>query len=183
MQSCRVGAEPEADRLGIRGHGEGCREGYRCHYNGETDAKAGVCVGGNYNAVQSSNIGAACLRDDECYSPFGLGACLQVSVDGVQPDTGTCSVTDCAIPGLPDDICGNSGQCVGLNGDRTYCAQVCAVAADCAASYACTDDDGDPTTRKICLSACYDDADCRNRQEICEFADGATAGQCVASRR
>jgi hypothetical protein len=183
MLSCRVGAEPETDRLGMDGHGAGCRKGYRCHYNGETDDEAGVCVGGNYNAVTSSNIGAACLRDDECYSPFGLGLCLQVSVGGVQPDTGTCTVTDCAVPGLPDDLCGKAGQCVGLSGDRTFCTQTCAIASECAASYACTDDDGDPTTSKICLSACSEDADCRKGQEICEFADGATAGQCVASRR
>lgn len=35
---------------------------------------------------------------------------------------------------------------------------------------------------KLGCDVCSSDADCRKGDEICEFADGATLGQCVASR-
>jgi hypothetical protein len=183
LQSCAVGAEPEADRMGVKGHAKGCREGYRCHYNGTSGTDNGVCVGGNYNAVTTSNLGVTCASNSECYSPYGLGGCLTLSVNGMAPATGMCTVTDCAAPGIPADICGKNGVCHALSGDQTFCAQNCTTAADCPASYACADDDNDPSTSRICYAACRADADCRAGQETCEIATGATAGQCVASSR
>jgi hypothetical protein len=175
---CEVGAEPEADRTGVGGHGEGCRAGYRCHYNGAgTD---GVCVGGNYTALTDNNVGASCMTDADCYSPFGLGSCLALAVGSVQPG-GSCAILDCNVPGLPEDLCGPGNQCVGLSGDLTFCAKSCSKASECAADYACADDDFDPTTPRICYPSCVEDQDCREG-ESCSVVDEANMiGACVAS--
>jgi hypothetical protein len=178
MTTCRVGAEPEADRVGVSGHGEGCRPGYRCQYNGGAGAAAGVCVGGAYNDVTENNVGAACETDDECYSPFGMGLCLLLDVGGVTGPQGTCSMLDCYAPGLPEAVCGRGNACIGLSGDVTFCVQECATADECAAGYACADDDADPSTDRICYPACFTDEECRANQ-ACELTAGG-AGQCVA---
>jgi hypothetical protein len=181
LQSCTVGAEPEADRVGPNGHGEGCRDGYRCHYNGGNGAESGVCVGGNYNAVTENNMGSACETDADCYSPYGLGSCLLLSVGDVTAPTGSCSLMDCNIPGLPDDVCGDKGVCIGLNSDLTFCAQTCEEAEECADGYACTDEDGDPRTARICYPACLADEDCRKDVETCSLSPNSGVGACVAS--
>jgi hypothetical protein len=181
LQRCTVGAEPEADQLGPEGHGDGCREGYRCHYNGGSGEESGVCVGGNYNDVAASNLGASCMADAECYSPFGHGSCLLLGVADIRPTAGTCTIMDCNAPGLPDDICGPDGQCVSLPGDTTYCARTCVDAEQCAEGYACADDDLDPTTGKICFPACISDDECRKDVEICAISPMSGAGACVAS--
>jgi hypothetical protein len=181
LQSCDVGAEPDADVTGSKGHGAGCREGYACHYNGGTGAK-GVCIGGNYNDVKDNNIGSACMTDAECYSPYGLGTCLVLAVGDAEAPSGVCSLVDCAAPGLPDNLCGAGAECIGLNGDVTFCVQTCSKASDCPEGFACTDDDESPATGNICFPACFTDADCREGSERCrEVADGAGYGQCVAS--
>lgn len=185
LQGCTVGAEPEADRVGTAGHGEGCRAGYRCHYNGGVGAESGVCVGGNYNAVAESNIGAACETHDECYSPYGLGQCLFLSVGIVAAPTGVCTLMDCAVPGIPDDICGAGAECLGLSEDRTFCASTCTDATQCAEGSACADDDADPTTAKVCFPACFADEDCVKDEEECRFlldpstGTSTTYGQCT----
>lgn len=178
MTSCRVGAESEGDRLGEDGHGEGCRPGYRCQYNGGAGASAGVCVGGTYNDVTDNNVGAACELDSDCYSPYGIGLCLALSVGDVSATTGTCSMLDCNAPGLPDDICGKGNACIGLSGDVTFCVQECDEAAECALGSACSDDDADPTTPSICYPVCFTDEECRSN-EACELT-ASGAGQCVA---
>ena len=178
--TCQLGAEPEADQLGVDGHGQGCRPGYRCHYNGGLRTGEGVCVGGNYNAVTDNNVGAACQNDADCYSPFGLGRCLALSVGDVSSASATCTVMDCALPQLPDDLCGKQAVCVGLNGDTTFCVQRCSDASECADGFACTDDDGDPGTGKVCYPACLTDADCRKGKERCSIASGSSVGRCVA---
>lgn len=181
LQSCDVGEEPAADRVGVDGHGAGCREGYACHYNGGTGSK-GVCVGGNYNAVTTNNVGAACDSDDDCYSPFGLGTCMVLAVGDVEAASGVCTVIDCAAPGLPEDLCGPSGECIGLNADITFCVQTCSKADACADGFACTDDDDSGSTANVCFPACFTDADCRQDAETCrEVAAGAGYGSCVAS--
>jgi hypothetical protein len=183
LQGCTVGAEPEADRVGTRGHGEGCRDGYRCHYNGGSGAASGVCVGGNYNGVTEDNLGAACETEADCYSPFGLGGCLQLRVGDIRAPRGTCSILDCNVPGLPDEVCGERGDCIGLSGDLTFCAQRCSSAEECADGYACTDDDADPRTSRICYPACLEDEDCRKDAEICQISPASGVGACVASSR
>jgi hypothetical protein len=183
LQGCAVGAEPAADQVGTNGHGKGCRAGYRCHYNGGSGTQQGVCVGGNYNAVTASNVGDKCENDADCYSPFGLGNCLSLSVGTVQSPTGVCSIMDCSVPGLPDDLCGSGNQCIGLSGDVTFCAKSCLEATECAAGQACADDDSDPSTPKICYPACFGDADCRAGQERCSATASTMVGSCVASRQ
>ncbi|MGD8860833.1 MAG: hypothetical protein PVI30_12555 [Myxococcales bacterium] len=180
MTECTVGAEDEADVVGSDGHGEGCRSGYRCHYNGGEDAEDGVCVGGNYNDIEESNVGAACEEDADCYSPYGLGGCLFLSVAGIQGPTGICSILDCAVPGIPQDVCGAGNPCIGLNRDITFCATTCKGADDCADGYACADDDGDPGTERICYPACFEDEECREGEE-CRLALDVPAGRCVES--
>jgi hypothetical protein len=182
FQGCAVGAEPKADQLGESGHGKGCRTGYRCHYNGgATGSDQGVCVGGNYNSVTASNIGAACKTDADCFSPFGLGSCLTLSVGGMQPATGVCGIMDCAVPGLPDNICGSGSECIGLSGDITFCAKTCTDAAECATGYACADDDQDTSTPKICYPVCFGNDDCRKGTERCSSTSATNGGTCVAS--
>ncbi|MDH5676517.1 MAG: hypothetical protein OEZ06_30635 [Myxococcales bacterium] len=180
LVGCTVGAEPEADRTGTAGHGEGCREGYRCHYNGGSGDE-GVCVGGNYNDVSDNNLGSACDDDSDCYSPFGLGRCMNLAVGGVVPESAVCAIMDCHVPGIPEDVCGENAACIGLNGDMAFCVRECKVAEDCAAGYACADDDLDPGTAKICYSACFEDADCRADSEVCGFVAGQSYGSCIAS--
>ncbi|HMI94536.1 MAG TPA: hypothetical protein VK509_24350, partial [Polyangiales bacterium] len=173
LQSCEVGEEPEADRVGSDGHGAGCREGYACHYNGGTGS-GGVCIGGNYNDVTENNIGAACESDSECYSPYGLGSCLVLAVGNpaVEAPTGVCTLVDCATPGLPEDLCGAGNECIGLDGDITFCVRTCTKADGCPDGFACADDDAtqdmaNPVTPNICFPACFTDADCRVGSEIC----------------
>ncbi|HKU37701.1 MAG TPA: hypothetical protein VJR89_06125 [Polyangiales bacterium] len=181
LVACEIGSEPEADRLGKNGHGKNCRPGYRCHYNGGSGAGSGVCAGGVYNDVKDNNIGKACTSDAECYSPYGYGVCLQYTATSarIRASTGTCSILDCAVPGLPDDICGAGNECIPFSGDLTFCIHNCASANDCAAGYACVDEDEDPSTAKICFPACIAQADCRS-SERCMIASGAGAGRCVA---
>ena len=164
LTRCTVGAERAALRVGADGHGEGCREGYRCHYNGGEGAESGVCVGGNYNDVSESNVGAACTSDAECYSPYGYGRCEDLSGTGL---TSVCTIVDCAAPGLPDDICGPSGLCYGFGSDFSLCVQECSDAKECAEGYACADDDGVASTERICFPVCFEDADCRKNSERC----------------
>jgi hypothetical protein len=186
LQSCQVGEEPEADRLGSDGHGAGCREGYACHYNGGTGS-GGVCIGGNYNDVTENNIGAACESDADCYSPYGLGSCLVLAVGDVEAPSGVCTVVDCAAPGLPDELCGSGNECIGLAADITFCVRTCTKAEACADGFACSDDDStpdmaNPGTPNICFPACFTDADCRVGSEVCRpVAAGAGYGACVAS--
>jgi hypothetical protein len=182
MVRCPVGAEPAAQRLGVGGHGVGCREGYRCHYNGGAGEANGVCVGGNYNDINVSNVGDDCASDAECYSPFGLGRCLRISASGISREQGSCTVVDCGAPGLPRNVCGAGNACVLLlaDSDVTFCVRTCTRAEECADAAACADDDADPTTPRICFPACFEDAECRVAVETCEIAADASAGRCVA---
>ena len=180
LQVCDVGDEPEADRIGVDGHGDGCREGYACHYNGGAGSK-GVCVGGNYNEVSDNNVGAFCDDDADCYSPFGLGTCMVLAVGDVEAPSGVCSIMDCGAPGLPETLCGAGAECIGLSGDQTFCVQTCSKADACAEGFACTDDDDVPGTPDVCFPACFEDADCRGNEVCREVATGAGYGSCVAS--
>lgn len=180
MQSCDVGAEDASLVLGPDGHGEGCRAGYSCHYNGTDSGSAGICAGGQYNAVTEPNVGMACQTNDECYSPYGYGSCLSLQVGDVV-GTGSCSIIDCAAPGLPEDLCGPGAECIGLSGDTSFCVQQCEEASKCAPGFACADDDASPTTPSICYPACAADSECRMGEEICQITAGAGVGKCVAS--
>jgi hypothetical protein len=181
LLSCDVGAESDENKLGAKGHGEGCREGYRCHYNGGEGAADGVCVGGVYNDIRTNNIGKACTSNNECYSPYGYGQCLIYSATEarIRAPRGSCTLIDCAAPGLPDDVCGAGNECIAFSGDLTFCIHNCTTADECAEGYACTDDDEDPSSPNVCYPACARTADCRTT-ERCQLAAGATAGRCIA---
>jgi len=181
FESCKVGMEAADLRTGTGGHGEGCRDGYRCHYNGGSGADSGVCVGGNYNAVTTNNVGQTCETNADCYSPFGLGYCLvyQVTQAGeVLP--GICTVFDCAVPGLPLDVCGQNNVCVSQDNDtdETMCEHNCKDASECGKGFACTDLDEDPKTSKTCVPPCLTDADCKTGEKCILAQAGAQLGLC-----
>lgn len=164
MLACQRGAEADPAILGADGHGEGCRVGYRCAWDGVHGVGPvdnGVCVGGNYNNVTVNNIGAACSANSECFSPYGQGQCLRLSVGGISAATGHCTIMDCAAPGTPDDLCGEGNECIGLARDSSFCVQTCAAAEECAEGLACADDDDDPTTGSICYPTCIGPEECR----------------------
>lgn len=179
LQRCKVGAEAADLRVGAKGHGEGCREGYRCHYNGGPGADAGVCVGGNYNAVTKNNIGAECKTNADCYSPYGLGYCLVYALPNGGTLPGTCTVLDCAVPGLPVDLCGDGNECVSTgDGDETNCQHHCKDANDCTKGFACTDDDKDAQTPKTCIPPCRTDGDCRSGEKCIIQSTMSMLGLC-----
>jgi hypothetical protein len=177
LTRCTVGAEPESLRTGPMGHGAGCRAGYSCHYNGGPGAEAGVCVGGVYNEVSANNVGAACKSNADCYSPYGAGNCLIYGLPNNKMSAGICTIADCLAPGLPKNLCGSGNECVSDNGDQTACAHLCKAATDCPETYACMDDDNDPTTDKTCYPVCLTAADCRSGEQ-CALFSGQKVGQC-----
>ena len=181
LQSCEVGAESADLRIGASGHGMGCREGYRCHYNGGMGTSSGVCVGGVYNDVTRNNVGEACTSNSDCYSPYGYGVCLLYTATSarIRASVGSCTILDCNAPGIPDNVCGPGNECIPFAGDLTFCIHNCATADDCPTGYACADEDADPTTTRVCFPACLANTDCRSNQR-CQVAQGATAGRCVA---
>ena len=180
FQRCTVGAEPADVRLGKSGHGQGCRTGYRCHYNGGQGTEGGVCVGGNYNDVKSNNIGSQCKVDADCYSPYGMGACLFYSTTSTTPLPGICTVFDCAAPGLPSDLCGGGNECVSVGeSDGTACLHHCKNASECPQGFACTDDDGVPGTPSNCIPACLTNTDCRTGEQCVRRTAQAQSGLCM----
>ena len=179
FQHCTVGAEGPDLKLGKAGHGQGCREGYRCHYNGGPGTDGGVCVGGNYNDVKTNNLGAACKTDAECFSPYGMGTCLFYSTSATQPLPGICTIFDCAAPGMPADLCGGGNECVAVgSSDGTACLHHCKSATECPQGFGCTDDDGEPGTPSNCIPACLSNTDCRSNEQCVRRTAMAQAGLC-----
>lgn len=180
FQSCKVGAEPVDLRLGKNGHGQGCRAGYRCHYNGGPGADGGVCVGGNYNDVKANNIGSTCKTSADCYSPYGMGRCVFYSTSSTTPLPGICTIFDCAAPGMPADMCGAGNECVSIgSSDGTGCLHHCKSASECPAGFGCTDDDGEPGTPNNCIPACLTNTDCRSGEQCVRRTATAASGLCM----
>lgn len=153
---CTHGAEAEALRLGSAGHGDTCRAGYMCLWNGVAGDASGHCMPGNYNDVAGPNLGAQCLGSSECYSPSGHGLCLTVE-EGLS----ICSVMDCDAPGFDADICGEAGACVLLPDQRrTACMARCTDAGDCPAALGCALAEGLPTQSIGVCVPCVNDAEC-----------------------
>ncbi len=190
LRGCDVGAEPVADRLGVAGHGAGCRAGYKCLWN-EIDGAGvpnnGACIPGNYNAIVTNNVGAACNStgptddpDARCYSPFGYGRCLTPALWGGTPalPSGMCTILNCAAPGIDTAMpCGPSGQCVSLGGTLTACFANCTTAATCPTGYACGEV-GLPTDPHACVPNCAADGDCTVDRR-CQIPVGELVGRCV----
>jgi hypothetical protein len=168
MRACRIGAEPEEDRLGVDGHGADCAPGFSCRWDGVSSR--GACVPGNYNDVLEPNLGARCASDAECYSPYGLGRCAWIE-DGF----GACTVIDCAVAHSPG-LCDVGGAaCVDIDGEPS-CVRSCASPDDCPSGSACT---ADGSGAGVCGPSCTSDTECRTN-ELCEGTDCAT-GSCRCS--
>ncbi|MEM9188204.1 MAG: hypothetical protein AAGF12_03465 [Myxococcota bacterium] len=109
-------------------------DGAQCFWDGVTPAGMpnGGCIPGNYNAITTDNVGAACLdaagaQDDSlCASPYGGGDCLEIG------GLASCVVRGCADPGKTvEDTCGADGTCATFTGG-SLCFETCTAAADCA---------------------------------------------------
>jgi hypothetical protein len=161
LASCEVGSDDSTPPVN---NTQGCREGYYTCIWGRGDGNpAGFCDVGVFNDVTVNNIGSECVSDDECYSPFGYGLC--------DPDFG-CTVTECRVPGLPADICGDDATCVdflNLGVDAFACLKKCNSALDCARGDACTDvmDFDAMTLDQVCWPTCRNSDECRE-DELCE---------------
>lgn len=188
LSPCTVGGEAEdlAARIGPLGHGDGCREGYACFWNGTDGAipNNGGCWPGNYNEQPESTLGGACTEDTDCWSPFGIGQCFTgKDQDGFWGAEGMCTVVDCGASGLPSDtdpnsVCGEGGTCVANifsdQADLGLCLDKCETGNDCGAGLGCVMVGED----KVCFPSCGAQEDCRDA-EFCVIAEGDMFGECV----
>jgi hypothetical protein len=185
LDACTVGAEPVEDRLGSTGQAVGCPLGFSCLWDGASSAATGGCFRGNYNEITTSNVGAACTTDAECYSPFGYGECAFADLRA----TGICTIRECftstdmedgilpdiVVPGVCD---GTSELCVDFSDPaseppRTMCLQTCTSADQCAAGYACTAIISGGA--RVCWPECLTSADCPSGVS-CVNESGGTCG-------
>ena len=173
-----------ASRRGIAGptgHGQDCRDGYRCHYNGgEGGGAASASVASTTPSSRTSRRGVH--TDAECYSPYGYGSCLTPD-SRARPRRDGRHVHDPGLrgAGLPDDVCGPGNECIGLGG-RHVLRSTSATASDCAGGFGCINEDDDESTPKICFPACPGATDCRKERERCNSATPDGQGrQCIAS--
>lgn len=184
-ETCEVGAGATlGDPSTYLNNTQGCREGYTCFWTGTEGDPAGVCVPGEFNDITQNNVGAACVESSECYSPFGQGTCgdaaFVCTLTGEDPSACRvgfgCTVLDCAVPGMPEDVCGDDAECVvdeaaGLS----LCVERCESAESCLPGAACGDLDGDPATLDtVCLPFCVADTECR-AGETCNVRGECTA--------
>jgi hypothetical protein len=181
-QGCEVGSGAiEGMPSTYLNNTQGCNPGYTCFSVGIPEDTQGVCVPGEFNEVSENNIGATCGDSSDCYSPFGQGVCGDPDftcalTGGAQGECQTgfgCTVLDCAVFGMPEDVCGSDAECVVDNSTGlSFCAAKCASAEECAFSGACGDLDGDPLTLdSVCLPFCLEDIECR-AGETCNVSTG-----------
>ncbi len=182
MQGCEVGAETmDSERLGAAGGHPECGANEACFWDGThrlSDPLNGACYPGNYNDVPAYNVGAECQRDDECWSPFGLGRCLFLDDEAyARTGRGICVVGGCgattdgiglrvadeALPvERPDDLCrGGTDICVGLIEQQTYCIHQCDDALACPDGWACPNLGDALRPLRVCWPMCLADTDCR----------------------
>lgn len=187
LDACSVGAEPVADRLGAGGHGSGCAAGFSCAWDGASaiaDDPNGSCIPGEYNAITTSNVGAPCTADSECYSPFGYGRCMFLGADDVP--SGICTIDQCyaastgergILPGIvATGVCdGASELCVDIAAGgpaRTVCLETCVSADSCAPGYACAGVLAGVPDR-VCWPNCDATDECRAGEACLAEAGGA----------
>lgn len=179
---CQVGSgATPGDPASYLGNTQGCREGYTCFWGGIEDDPLGACVPGVFNDQVTNNIGADCSSANDCYSPFGQGACGDADLvcELIEEEPGACkvgfgcTVFDCAAPGMPSDVCGANNQCVRTEAGLSLCVAKCSSAESCLPGAACGDVDDDPLTLDtVCLPFCLFDEECR-AGETCN------AGECT----
>jgi hypothetical protein len=202
LSPCEVGANvgAPADPGYLFAYARDCRPGHRCFWDGSSpmgSAEGGSCIPGNYNDVRAPNIGETCATDGECYSPLGAGRCLGV----LRNDADICTISDCAAPGVPGDVCGAdpdgagpmrpAATCMQLDSD-SFCRTTCGNAMDCAAETDACIPVADATTaglaiaHPICTSFCFGatqaaaDAQCRPGFTCGgTFAPGTALGTCT----
>ncbi len=125
---------------------------------------------GNYNDVAEWNLGQPCARDDECFSPHGLGRCV-----GADTGAGRCSVIDCGDE-YPSLVCPDGASCVRL-GEDALCLPSCETASDCIVGDACVPM---ASAGLVCTPSCTAASECR-AGERCEGGDCASGGcRCVS---
>jgi hypothetical protein len=169
---CQHGAEPAGDQLGVAGHGQGCRPGYMCSWNGEDAEPAGSCLPGNYNAIAANNVGAICDPDNrsaDCFSPFGHGRCM--TFGSQTAEASFCTVFDCDTPGMPETVCGTGNTCLALDDDFNACFKTCTNASVCGAGLACVALGASGPS--VCTFGCKVDSECKTG-EVCN-----RSGACV----
>ncbi len=212
LPGCHIGGEmTRAQALGTGGGHPECGAGRACLWDGTMHAAAteitGGCFPGEYNAITTYNVGAACDDDSECFSPLGRGRCL---FNNDRTGGGICSIAGCnggamgsaigllagtpmPVPPpaglMPSDICDAAGGdiCVGFNGGTTtFCLQNCMTGNDCAPGFACAavlSGGG-----RLCFPTCAADADCHTGASCrnimgsaCTMADAMSADGCYCS--
>ncbi len=198
LKPCTVGNEDASAQLGPSGHGDTCRAGYNCAWNGTGGStNNGGCIPGEYNDVTTPNVGAPCADPDgagpltaasQCYSPFGAARCFNDS-QGFTSD-GYCTITDCDAPGLPADVCGTNAECAVLNISATdtfgLCLSSCTTGDDCRDGYGCFQAAqaamiGINATGGTCFPNCINDANCPTGQ-TCVGASMTALGVCMGTR-
>jgi len=184
---CKIG-EPGDEATGAGAGDDDCRPGYACVWDNTSTPAAvvnGGCLPGNYNAVATENIGAACNdpdgptgdlgSDEQCWSPYGLGRCI--FADAIA----TCSILGCAQ--LPTGACGVGNVCAPVGGTTTACLRSCTTPADCSADMGragqgCVDLTGMGGTARVCFPGCQVDADC-NAAYRCDGGSAMAFGDCI----
>lgn len=132
LPRCVVASEHDGSPASWRTDRGGCAEGLRCVADAP-DLTIGHCLPGVFSPVETPNLGAPCTADDECWSPFGNGACWHDGMDG----SGRCVATECHIAAFPN-YCGGAARCVETGADSSACLPACTVHADCSEGYACS---------------------------------------------
>jgi len=184
-ESCQVGSgATEGNPSTYINNTQGCNDGYTCFWVGQPEDPTGACVPGEFNDITTYNVGDDCVESSECISPFGQGTCADpdfvCSLIGEAPGsclTGFgCTMLDCAVPGMPDDVCGDDAECIiDSASGLSLCLETCSSAESCIPGAACADLDGDPLTLDaVCLPFCVDDSECR-AGETCN-----NSGECTA---
>ena len=188
VQACTVGADAAGNPVdpaapaSWRTATGGCRSGYLCWWDGTgRGADNGGCVPGNFNAVTTANVGAACAGDEQCWSPFGLGRCLETGLSGADA-RGYCTVLDCAAAGLPAGVCGAGAECVTgvVAEDPAFgiCLRPCTTGRDCGPNATCLEDSDGTGRHCVPGNACRADADCSVAGQRCVGATADSDGTC-----
>jgi hypothetical protein len=176
-QECDVASHVGDDPLAAHTQ---CVAGGACSPEaGADDPFDGVCVGGTYTDVETNNVGAPCVSEVDCYSPYGFGFCTIYRAQDSEPlGEGFCSVLNCADPAIGEAICGAGGKCVEVSATTSLCAKSCTTGANCQNGQSCVDFGGD--TGKVCVVAgCEGNADCKTG--TCDVATGACIDDCTTA--
>jgi len=128
--------------------------------------------GGTVNRLCGSGLDAVsqAARAIRC-GDADLLCALTEQPPGTCPVGFGCTVFDCAVPGMPDDVCGADGECIPTEEGFSLCVAKCSAAETCLPGAACADLDGDPLTLDaVCWPFCAADTECRPG-EICDSGE------------